>query len=114
MKKERKKTEKICGFCKEKFIAKSKSAKFCSSNCRQDNYLRNKLKKTIEEIDNEILELNELLPGLFCLLDQPENISVSEMTKLSIENKIDLELYRTIIKIKAKLVLLENKRKNIG
>jgi hypothetical protein len=51
MNKERKTTEKICKFCSKDFTAKSKSAKFCSSNCRQDNYLKNKEDKNIKDID---------------------------------------------------------------
>lgn len=113
MNKERKTTEKICKFCSKNFIAKSKSAKFCSSNCRQDNYLKNKEDKHIKDIDNEILELKQVIPGLYILLGLEENFPTSELTKLFLSNKIDLEIYALIIKLKSKLVLLKNKRKNI-
>lgn len=50
--------EKICIFCKEKFIAKTFSTKYCSPNCNKRDYKKKikdeKIRKSKEEFQTEV------------------------------------------------------------
>ena len=50
--------EKICIFCKEKFIAKTFSTKYCSHSCNQKDYKRKaneeKIRKSKDEFQTEV------------------------------------------------------------
>ena len=50
--------EKICIFCKEKFIAKTFSTKYCTHRCNQKDYKKKvkeeKLQKSKEEFQTEV------------------------------------------------------------
>jgi excisionase family DNA binding protein len=50
--------EKICTFCKEKFIAKTFSTKYCTHSCNQKDYKKKvkdgKLQKSKEEFQTEV------------------------------------------------------------
>lgn len=50
--------EKICIFCKEKFIAKTFSTKYCTHSCNQKDYKKKakeeKLQKSKDEFQTEI------------------------------------------------------------
>ena len=110
----RKTTAKKCQYCGNDFIAKSKAAKFCTTNCRQDNYLENKVKKESEVINNEIIDLEELIETLFILLRLPEDTTISELKKIKLKDSTEAEIFALIITLKAKSDIAWEKLKELN
>lgn len=80
--KKRKTTEKVCEYCNESFIAHNTLAKFCSPNCKQDNFNEKQRKKTLEDIKNALEVFNILEENADSKLIESINVERAKIKQL--------------------------------
>jgi len=111
MGRKRKITPKTCEFCKTEFEAKSKSAKYCTDNCRQDAYLLRKKDNETKDLKTELEQMNKVYRGLMILVkNELKSVpSQDEMNDLIEKGDVNKDLLGAITLTKGKIILLEDK-----
>lgn len=89
--KSRKEHIKVCKDCNKQFIAKIKTAVYCSDACRQNAYNERSIVKVLSK---ELKEREIIIPGLEILLES---------------NPDDIEIQKLLLYNKGKIMLLKDR-----